>query len=73
LLPQGTLLQGLVGFNLGVELGQLAIVPAFLPFAYTLRGSWSYRRVLFIWGSLAIALVAGIWLAERALDVKLWP
>jgi len=72
-LPQESLLLALVGFNLGVEVGQLAIVSAFLPFAHALRGSWFYRRVVFIWGSATIALVAGIWLAERALDVKIWP
>jgi len=72
-LPQGALLLALVGFNLGVEAGQLAIVAAFLPLAYALRGSWFYRRVVFIWGSAAIALVAAVWLAERSLDVKLWP
>jgi hypothetical protein len=72
-LPQGALLLALVGFNLGVEVGQLAIVAAFLPLAYGLRGSWFYRRLVFIGGSAAIALVATVWLAERALDVKFWP
>ncbi len=70
-LPQGTLLLALVGFNLGVEVGQLAIVAAFLPLAYTLRRSWFYRRLLFICGSGAIALVAVWWLIERAFDLKL--
>jgi HupE / UreJ protein len=72
-LPQGALLLALVGFNLGVEIGQLAIVTAFLPFAYASRGSWFYRRLIFAGGSAAIALVAAVWLAERALNVKLWP
>jgi hypothetical protein len=70
-LPQGTLLLALVGFNLGVEVGQLAIVAAFLPLAYTLRRTWFYRRLLFIGGSGAIALVAAWWLIERAFDLKL--
>jgi hypothetical protein len=70
-LPQGALLLALVGFNLGVEVGQLAIVSAFLPAAYALRGTWLYRRLLFIGGSAAIALVAAIWLIERAFDLKL--
>jgi hypothetical protein len=70
-LPQGALLLALVGFNLGVELGQLAIVGAFLPLAYVLRGSWFYRRLVFSGGSAAIALVASIWLAERVFDFKL--
>jgi hypothetical protein len=72
-LPQGSLLLALVGFNLGVELGQLAIVGAFLPLAYALRRGWFYRRLVFTGGSATIALVATIWLTERALDVKLWP
>jgi len=70
-LPQGALLLALVGFNLGVEAGQLAIVSAFLPAAYALRGTWLYRRLLFTGGSVAIALVAAIWLIERAFDLKL--
>jgi hypothetical protein len=72
-LPQNALLLALVGFNLGVETGQLAIVAAFLPLAFLLRGTWFYRRLVFTLGSAAIALVASVWLAERALDVKLWP
>ncbi len=70
-LPQGALLLALVGFNLGVEVGQLAIVSAFLPAAYWLRASWFYRRLVFIGGSLAIAVVAGIWLIERAFNMKI--
>jgi hypothetical protein len=71
-LPQGALLLALVGFNLGVEAGQLAIVCAFLPLAYALRRGQFYRRLVFAGGSAAIALVAAVWLAERALDVKIW-
>ena len=71
-LPQNALLLALVGFNLGVETGQLAIVALFLPLAFLLRGTGFYRRGVFTLGSAAIALVAAVWLAERALDVKLW-
>lgn len=70
-LPQGALLLALVGFNLGVELGQLAIVCAFLPLAYALRDSWFYRRIVFDGGSATIALLASIWLTERAFNLKL--
>jgi hypothetical protein len=72
-LPQGALAVALAGFNVGVELGQLAIVAAFLPLAYVLRRSWFYRRAVLVGGSLLIALLAGVWLAERALDLKLMP
>lgn len=70
-LPQNALLIALVGFNLGVEGGQLAIVSAFLPVAYLLRATWFYRRLVFIGGSLAIVGVAGIWLVERAFNMKI--
>ena len=72
-LPQGALAVALAGFNVGVELGQLAIVAAFLPLAYALRRSWFYRRAVLVGGSLLIAVLAGVWLAERALDLKLLP
>jgi len=71
-LPRDALLLALVGFNVGVELGQLAIISVFLPVAYGLRATKAYRRVIFVGGSAAIALVAGVWLAERALNVKIW-
>jgi HupE / UreJ protein len=70
-LPQNALLIALVGFNLGVEGGQLAIVSAFLPLAYGLRATWLYRRLVFIGGSLAIVAVAGTWLVERAFNMKI--
>jgi hypothetical protein len=71
-LPRDALLLALVGFNLGVESGQLAIVAAFLPVAYVLRGTWLYRRLVFVGGSAAIVLIAALWFAERAVDVKLY-
>ena len=69
-LPQSALVSSLFGFNVGVEIGQLAIVAVFLPLAWRLRKSWLYRQ-LFTWGSLAIALVAAVWLVERIADIKL--
>jgi hypothetical protein len=71
-LPTGSLALSLAGFNIGVELGQLAIVAAFLPLAYAMRGTWTYRRVILAGGSAAIAAIAGVWLVERAFDVPLF-
>lgn len=70
-LPQNSLLLALVGFNIGVELGQLAIVTVFLPLAYSLRESWFYRRLVLIGGSALIVLIAAVWFAERAFNLKL--
>ena len=72
-LPQGALALALLGFNLGVEAGQLAIVAAFLLLAYPVRRSAFYRRVVLLGGSLLIAVVAAAWLVERAFNLKLLP
>jgi hypothetical protein len=72
-LAPGALAVSLVGFNLGVELGQLAIVAGFLPLAWLARGTWFYRRVVLVGGSGLIMLVAAVWLGERLLDIKLLP
>ena len=72
-LPSTALLVALLGFNLGVELGQLAIVAAFLPLAFGLRRSAFYRRGVLAGGSLTIAAIAGLWFAERALNLKFMP
>ena len=70
-LPKETLALSLLGFNAGVEVGQLAIVAVFLPVAFALRGTGFYRRVVFVGGSLITLAVAGVWLVERAFDLKL--
>ena len=51
----------------------LAIVLVFLPLAWAVRRSWFYRRAVLLGGSLLIAALAGVWLAERMLEVKLLP
>ena len=70
-LPQESLLIALVAFNVGVELGQLVIVSAFLPIAYRLRTTALYQRVLVVYGSALIALVASLWLIQRAFNLRL--
>ncbi|MDG0834055.1 HupE/UreJ family protein [Pelomonas saccharophila] len=63
----------LLGFNLGVELGQLAVVALLLPVALALRGRAAYRRWIVQGGSSAIAALATLWLAERSLALNLLP
>lgn len=70
-LPRGSLVLALVGFNLGVETGQLVIVSAFLPLAFLLRDTWFYRRLLMTVGSSLIALLALAWLIECAFELHL--
>ncbi len=72
-LPHDSLLLSLVSFNIGVEIGQLAIVAAFLPLAYFIRHSWSYPRLILTGGSLAVIAIAFAWFTERAFDLQLFP
>lgn len=69
-LPDSARLWGLLGFNLGVELGQLAIVGVFLPLSYGLSRYGLYETAVLKAGSVAIALLASAWLLERAFDWK---
>ena len=65
-LPKNALVLALVGFNVGVELGQLTIVAVFLPLAFGLRGTAFYRVGVLKGGSLIVALLATWWLVQRA-------
>lgn len=66
-LPPGARVVSLVAFNLGVELGQLAVVMAVMPVAYAVRASSFYRQTVMRWGSSAIAVLAFVWLVQRAI------
>lgn len=68
-LPAGAMAASLGGFSVGVEIGQEAIVLAFLPLAYLLRKTWFYQVVMFRWGSLLIIALASGWLVQRALNI----
>ena len=66
-LPADRLISALVGFNVGVELGQLAVIAcAFSLVGFWFRGSTWYRPVISIPSSLLIALVGAYWFFERA-------
>ncbi len=70
-LPPGALALSLLGFNVGVEIGQLCIVAAFLPLAYWLRNTTLYRKGVFWAGSWLTLVIALLWLIERAFNLKL--
>ncbi len=72
-LPKESLLLALVGFNLGVELGQLVIVSAFLPLAFVLRSTLFYRKLVMSGGSAVVLAVALIWFSERVWNFKILP
>lgn len=64
-LPASALVSALGGFNVGVELGQLAIVGVFLPIAWLLRHTRFYRWVIVAGGSAAIVVLGLFWTLDR--------
>ncbi len=72
-LPRSELALALLGFNLGVECGQLLVVAAtFTALALAVR--WrGYSRWVLQGGSIAVALLACAWIAERVFDLSLLP
>jgi hypothetical protein len=64
-LPSQELTSALLGFNVGVELGQLAIVALFFPIAWRLRATSFYRWGIVSGGSILIAALASYWLFDR--------
>ncbi|MDE0766024.1 MAG: HupE/UreJ family protein, partial [Amylibacter sp.] len=65
-LAQGQFILSLIAFNLGVELGQLAIIAcALIILTLPFGRADSYHRLVVIPGSLAIALVGVWWAIER--------
>jgi hypothetical protein len=68
-LARQNFLTGLIGFNLGVECGQLAVIAAaFLAVGWFRHRPW-YRRAIVIPASSLIALVALFWTVQRIF----WP
>lgn len=63
-LPSHELIGALLGFNLGVELGQAAIVIALLPMLYLIRRTLAYQALL--WGGSSVAaVIAAFWSYQR--------
>ncbi len=66
-LPQAQLVPALLGFNIGVELGQLAVIAvAFLALAVWFRDRPWYRPRIAVPASAVIGLVGFYWFVERA-------
>jgi len=65
--------KALLGFNLGVEVGQLLVVVPALTGFMLLRRFSAYPRVFMPMGSALIIVVALGWLVERVLDLGFMP
>jgi hypothetical protein len=77
-MPRENLLAALFAFNLGVELGQLAILFAALPVIILVTGQWTTRqpslgRFALPTANLAIAAIGVLWFAGRAFGSAILP
>ncbi|MCH9675672.1 MAG: HupE/UreJ family protein [Gammaproteobacteria bacterium] len=59
-------LLALLGFNFGVESGQLIFVLCFVPCVYLIRARVIYRQFIVSGASIAIAVLALAWFVDRA-------
>lgn len=59
----------LLGFNIGVEIGQLAIIALIFPVLFLLRNQKIYNKILF-YGSIILIIISLYWFLERSLDVR---
>ena len=66
-LPKGNFLPSLLAFNIGVELGQLAVLMTAAVLVWLIRDKSWYRLRIQIPASLMIALVGLYWFIERVL------
>ena len=65
-VTQQTLFTALVGFNLGVELGQLSVIlMCFLLVGFWFAKKEWYRQVVVIPASTVIALIGAFWVVQR--------
>lgn len=64
------LVYSLLGFNIGVEIGQLVIIAFIFPILYLIRKRKSYPKIL-VAGSIFLILASIYWIIERVFDVNL--
>ena len=64
-IPEGSLVSALLGFNVGVELGQLAVIGLAVAATFWLKDEEKYRRWVVIPASALIALAGIAWAYQR--------
>ena len=72
-LPVSQFAWALLQFNVGLELGQLAIVVVVIALLFSLRRSAYYGTWVIRGGSMAAMVMGALWLVERTANVSLLP
>lgn len=63
------LVYSLLGFNIGVEIGQLLIILLIFPVLFLIRKRKIYPKVL-VYGSIFLIITSIYWIIERVFDVE---
>ena len=69
-LTNENLTYSLLGFNIGVEMGQLVIIAMIFPVLYVIRNRKIYPNILF-YGSITLIVISLYWCIERVFDINL--
>ncbi|MBC7537928.1 MAG: HupE/UreJ family protein [Bacteriovorax sp.] len=64
-LSVGKLAQALVGFNLGVELGQIIIILLIIPFIYLIKNYSNHHIQFTRFATFSVMIVGSYWFVER--------
>lgn len=56
----------LFGFNLGVELGQVAVIMVIFPVLYMIRNYAFFPKIILRFGATALIMLSAVWFVERA-------
>ena len=65
-MPKGDFAEALISFNVGVELGQLAVISiAFVLLRFWFQDHSKYRKFIVVPGSVFISVIGSYWFLER--------
>ena len=56
----------LFGFNLGVEIGQIAVILVIFPVLYMIRNYAFFPKIILRFGAVALIMLSAVWFVERA-------
>ncbi len=70
-IPSSYMVHSLLGFNVGVEIGQLAIVGVLFPILFILARFQVYTRFLLPAGAILLIAISMYWFVERAFNIDL--
>lgn len=69
-LPSQAFWSSIIGFNLGVEVGQLVIIGVLLPLIYGIRGTTIYQQWILPTSACLMIIIGTLWAVERSFSME---